>query len=281
MQKDKNMPLDSWLIQESLKKIAKGPEALMEWAKEHHEYIDIKFMNMLDKIEEYSQKSNPKMAKLISFLKTCFHKMFDFSEEAIIVVSEQNFENIWKKANLLSQQGKAKSALKVLQSISIFLAHHPSTERQALLHANMGTAYAQLKKNKRAIVHFREALKLMPTKGPAQGKIHANLATVYREESNFDAAFKNYRTALQIAKNTKDIHLQICYFENLSLVSLDKKILPDAIHYQRQARKLAEKIGNRMLKQDTMTRLALLLQMSGEIEECQKLCQEALQLSTE
>jgi len=52
-----NIPRDRELVQESLKKIAEGPTALMAWAKEHADEIDQQFMNQLRKMIEYSERN--------------------------------------------------------------------------------------------------------------------------------------------------------------------------------------------------------------------------------
>lgn len=274
-----HIPQDSWLIRESLQKVTEGPQALMQWAQEHHDYIDSKFMRLLEKMIEYAKKNNnPQHEQTFSFLKNCFEKMFDFSDSAPIAVSRENFAEIWQQASQKLQQGKAQAAMKTFETLSVFLAHHPDLKYQTQLHANLGIAYAQLNYKEKSIAHLQKALAIS-SPGLQKEKILANLGTVYRDQKQLVQAFTSYQQAFNIAEERHDLQMQVIHLNHMALTKLDERDMEQAIAYQQQACTLARQLANSRLLQDSLTRMALLMGLSGQPQRCQEICQEALQLT--
>ena len=277
MQKEERIPLDRWLIQESLKKAAEGPQALMEWATENYSRIDHKFMNQLRKMEEYAHKQNDeKQAKMFEFLQRCFFKMFDF--EALmepVAITKENFKQNFAKANTLLKQGKAKAAIPMLQALLLFVTHNSGFPYQALLNANMGIAFAQLKAHEQAIFHLERAA-IEPLKDIQQEKVRANLGTIYRDLKDFPSSVEQHLKALELAQKRGDYSMQFVHLNNIALVHLDQKHLDHALDYQHQAYDIALKLENNRLIHDCVTRLAVIYGLKGDNDLCQKFCSEGL-----
>lgn len=273
------IPKDAQLVQESLRKVAEGPEALMQWAKEHQDQIDAKFINMLGKMARYANRTNkPEIAKAFTFLQSCFDKMFDLPPaQSTLAITAENFRQVWQEAAGYLRQGKPNRALTVLEQLSVFFSQHPEFKCQSLLDANFGAAYAQLQQPDKAIKYLRAAL--TGELGPLEReKVLANLGTVYITTGDLPQALDCYSEAIAVAEQRGDLLMQIGHRQNLAVIYLEQKNLQRALSQQQQACELAEKTGDKRILQDSLTRLALLTEISGDYQKCAQLCKRALEL---
>lgn len=185
-QKQERMPLDRWLIQESLQKVQQGPQALMLWAKENAALVDQKFMNQLHKMVEYSrQNKETQRAQTLEFLERCFQKMFPL--EAVvepIAITQENFQANYDQAISYLKNGKAPYSIPLFEALLVFLGRIPNATWESTLHSNLGVAYAQVKLFDKAIHHLEKAL-AFPLSDEIRSKVYANLSCTYRDYQKF------------------------------------------------------------------------------------------------
>lgn len=276
------IPQDRELIQESLKKVSEGPQALMQWAKEHADQIDQKFINQLHRMIEYCGKNNQlQLAKTFTFLEQCFTKMFDMTASPIaLAITKENFPEHFHKASELLRQNKTQEAINLFQVLSLFLAQSPQQNATTLVTANLGIAYTQLKQYEKAIEYLQSALSAQDLPDTAKDKVLSNLGTLERDRNNFDLAITYYRQALELAQNRKDQAMIFIHLNNLALVHLDKKDLPHCLACQENAYQIAKQLQKLVWQQDCIARLAVIYAMQGDTKRCQELCREGLQIST-
>lgn len=279
MSKPENLPQDRVTIQEALQKIGEGPQAFMEWARQHP--VDNKFMNLLGKMVDYTERQGKQeLHRTFAFLQSCFQKVWNLSEQTgMIAVGPENFREMWDKASKYMQRGKSREAAMVWEGIALFLVAQPNQKYQVMVDANLGVAYAHMKQNDKAISYLQKALQQPTLSAAEQQKVWANLGTVYRDMGNGDKALESYQHALEIAKQEHDVAMQISHWQSLALVRLDRGELAQAKTYQEEACTLAANLGNQRLHQDALTRLALLIGMQGDGVKCKQLCEMALQIS--
>ncbi len=272
-----NIPQDRKLIQESLEQVAKGPQALLDWARKHADEIDQKFMNQLHRMVEYAQKTNQEqLYKTFTFLEQCFNKMFALDAmPAAIAITKENFRENFEKANRLLSVGKADAALAFLKTLNLFLAQSPIENAMALVEANIGIAYGQLAKYDEAVTHLQQSLN-QPLNDIAKEKILANLGMVLRQQKKYIPSIDIYKQALELAKQRDDKEMQFIHLNNLALVYLDQKNLEKALESQQEAYQIGQNLQNAKLIQDCLTRLAVLHALQGDTQKCQELCQEGL-----
>lgn len=283
MQKpQERMPRDRLLIQESLKKVAEGPDALMKWAAEHYYEIDQKFINILRKMIKYSQDANnTESSKLFQFLDSCFTKMFNFSENSdTITVSNDNVRHLLEKSGEFLRKGKPQEAIRNLQAISIYLAHNPHPSYYAVVDANLGIAYAQLGFKEKAVEYLDRAIQSCRSDKDKE-KILANVGTIYRDLHQYDDAIQKYQEALEIARKREDREMVAIHLSGLALVNIDRKNLEEAFNYEQEAYEIAQKLDNKPLLQDCLTKLAMIMAIKGDKEKCKELCEKGLSLMAE
>jgi tetratricopeptide (TPR) repeat protein len=279
MQKSGHMPQDRILIQEALHKVSEGPEAFMAWARQQP--IDNKFMNLLGRMVEYTQKHGKnELHKTFAFLQSCFQKVWNLCElTGMIAVGPENFREMWSKASDYLQRGKPKEAAMLWEGIALFLVAQPNVQYQGMVDANLGIAYAQLKQFDRAVVCLQKALQQSTLSPVEREKVCANMGTVYRDMGDGSKSLESYQQALELAKERHDVAMQIVHWQNLALIRLDRGELAQARTYQEEACSLAKTVGNERLYQDALTRLALLTGMQGDKMRCKELCELALQVA--
>lgn len=279
MEETQNLPKERRLIQESLKKLAEGPEHFMKWAASQPQ-LDQKFFFRLLKLVEYAQKENkPEIARMLQVLKTSFQKMFNFVEipEAVAVTAD-NIRETWKQATSYLEQNHSAEALRLLEAISLLWAHHPNLFPRALLDANIGIAYAQLKQWDKATTFLQKALQDASLSQDCKDKVLYNQANVYRNTGDSSKALSCYEQALASAKTRQDSQMQLVIYHNLAIMSLDQNHLQQAILYAEEARRISSQLGNKELLCDAITRLAFLSGMAGDMQKCHELSQQGLAL---
>lgn len=250
----------------------------MQWAQQHRQKIDPNFVILLGKMAEYARNTDKiEVGKALDFLKTCFAKMFDFSEERYNAITRENFRQVWEEATGYLKRGEVQKALQLLESLSLFQSQHPDIQCRPLLYVNMGIAYAQMKQTESAIQHLRLALaENLPR--DAREKALVNLGIVYLDARDFLPALDCYRSALEIATERRDPVMQISYLNSVALICIEQKKLAEATDYQQKACELAKGTDDKRLMQDSLTRLALLMNLKGDYKKCEELCREALAL---
>ena len=272
------MPRDRWLVQEGLKKVAEGPQAFTEWARQ--QTIDTKFMKMLSDMCDYAQKHNQsEIAKTFTFLHTCFQKLFQLPiETGTIAIGPENFKEVWNKANHYLQIGKPEEAVRLWEPIQLYLAMQQNAIQQGLADANLGITYAQLRQQGKALVFLKKASQNRAVPVLAQQKIWANLGTLYRDMGNVVQSVASYHKALELARDSNDIVLQVAHLQSLALLHVDQQEIGNAMVCQEEAYRIAQATEDKQIIQDAMTRLALLEGARGNPDGCKKLCEEALKL---
>lgn len=273
------IPIDRWLIQESLQKVQEGSDALMKWAQKNSHHIDQKFMNQLNKMIKYSRKeNNEQRAKVFEFLKKCFEKMFNFDIlYEPMTISQDNLKKSINEATQLLKQGKTKSSISILEGVMLFLKQYPDENYQAVVEANLGIAYAQINVKDKAVQHLQNAIRLKLDDNSKE-KVLANFGTVLRGLQKYEPALDYFQQAYEISKKRNDREMQCIYLTNIALVHFDKKDLSKSLKIQEEAYKVAKKIENKKMINDCMTRLAVINALKGNHEISKELCQEALDL---
>lgn len=275
------IPLDRELVQESLKKVAEGPEALMKWAKEHADQIDQKFINQLHRMVEYSEKNRqPQLSKTFAFLEQCFSKMFAMDASPVaIAITKENFAEHFAKASDLLRQGKAKMALGLLQMLDLFLVQNPQGNAKTVITANLGIAYSLLEQYEPAMEHLQAALQAPDLPENAKEKVVSNLGILERGRGHVEQAIQYYHQALDLAQQRQDLAMAFTHLNNLALAYLEQKDLARCLQYQEQALQVAKQLKKPVWQQDCMARLAVIYGMQGNTKRCQELCHEGLNIN--
>ncbi len=273
------MPMDRWLVQESLKHIAMGPKAFMQWASGHASLIDQKFINQLKKMAEFSRKNNQEeQAKAFEFLEKCINKMFALEAFAgPISVTEENFQKNYTTGLEYLKKNRAQYAIPYFHALLLFLNQKPDPRTQAILYGNLGTAYAQIGEKEKGLEYLKNSLGF-PLPESEQEKIYANLGTLCRDMEKFSLSLEYHRKALDLAQKLNIRETQFVHLSNLALVYLDQKEIDKSLACQKEAMDIAKELKNETWIKDCMTKMALLYALQGDKDHCKEFCEKGLSL---
>lgn len=124
-----------------------------------------------------------------------------------------------QKAIKFEQQGKLKDAEQILLKLAKNKSDY-SSEFQIKVHNNLGNVYADLGKNKEAIIHYNQALILAKKAGNllSEGQIKKNIGTIYMSLGQFNTSEEYYHSAKEIAVSLKNKELYADCMNNLGTI---------------------------------------------------------------
>ncbi|WP_372369141.1 tetratricopeptide repeat protein [Candidatus Uabimicrobium sp. HlEnr_7] len=283
--KYENLPKDRWLVQEALKKVALGPEGFSKWVKSRYDEFDTPFFNLLRKMGEYTEKpgQSAELNKTFRFLETCFQKMFDLDGEyGSIIITEDNYKEYWDKASQYLQTDRARHAIPVLEALSFFFKQTSKSNKYiGSLHSNLGTAYAQVGSNLKALKNLFLALEIAKKNNSHDlAMILSNIAMVHGAMGKHKEALDYHNQALEISRQQGRKDLEIKHLSNLAIANMDSNSLEEAIKNQTEALKIAQDINDKRAISDGMARMGLLCAFTGNLEEAKDLCSKALDINS-
>lgn len=281
MTNNDRLPKDRRLVQDALREVAFGPESFMKWVRKNHDEFDVPFFNLLRKMREYTEKSDdPALGKTFRFLETCFQKMFDLDGEyGSIVVTEDNYNEYIKKASRHLETNRAHHAIPLLEAVNMFFGQNNKEQGLESIYSNLGIAYAQGNKPKRALDNLHKALSIAQKSNSRNvGMIFSNLAMTYSATGDYKECISYHEKALEIARKENQKEMQIKHLSNLAIANMDNGNLEKAINNQTEALRIAEETNNTRAVSDGLTRMGILCACAGNVKEANNLCTKALDL---